>query len=244
MRLLLLPVPLFLLLGSCIDGEEHTWLEQDGSGRLEARYKMPVLVMNNFGGAEELAHTLQEAADRDPHVALSRIDHRLERGSVIFEFAGTFDDLRMLCTFPQRQLRDPERPDEPVQAEALFGETDLRINPLGISFHRTVDLSPVLPENIKRAPGILGDSSFRYHLHLPVDARETNAHGRSDEGTTLTWSFVLKDHVSKPMILTARAPLPIPSWVWWTVATTLLGGALLVRRTLRRGPRRATPRLP
>ena len=45
MRLLsLLPVLFSLFLVSCIEGEEEIWLEPDGSGRIEATYKMPTAV--------------------------------------------------------------------------------------------------------------------------------------------------------------------------------------------------------
>lgn len=223
-----------LLLAACIDGEETTWLERDGSGRLEAVYRMPPAVMAELGGPETLARTLAEGAARDPHVDLDRITHRTEKGRVVFEFAGTFDDLRNLCSFPQRQLRDPAKPDEPVDAEALFGETDLAIGPRGIAVHRTIDISGVLPRSFKVAPALLGDSSFRYILHLPVNAKATNAEEISGDGRTLTWTFLLKNHATEPMILTAEAPLPIPAWVWLAALAFLLALAALLSLLVKR----------
>jgi hypothetical protein len=240
-RPLLALIPLALVLCSCIEGEEVTWLELDGSGRLEAVYKMPPVVMSSFGGPESLATTLREAAARDTHVDLDYVRHRTERGSVFFEFAGSFDDLRNLCTFPQRQLRDPAEPDKPVSAEALFGESTLKISPRGISVHRTIDISGVLPKNIRRAPGLLDDSTFRYILHLPVGAKESNATSSAAGARKLEWTFLLKDHATTPMILTAEAPLPLPSWLWPALAGILLILLALTALVLKRLRRPDTP---
>ena len=53
-RFILTLLPAILLLVSCIDGDEELWLEKDGSGRLEATYKMPGAIMARFGSAPEL----------------------------------------------------------------------------------------------------------------------------------------------------------------------------------------------
>ncbi|MEC8942451.1 MAG: hypothetical protein VYC95_06945, partial [Verrucomicrobiota bacterium] len=69
MRLLsLLPVLFSLFLVSCIEGEEEIWLEPDGSGRIEATYKMPTAVVRKIGDPDELVEKLKEAAARDPHI--------------------------------------------------------------------------------------------------------------------------------------------------------------------------------
>ena len=209
-----LPLVLTLLLASCIEGEEELWLERDGSGRLEATYKMPPLVMRSFGGPEELVKTLKEASARDQHVNLTHVSHRSEKGQVILEFSGTFDDLHKLCTFPQRQLRDPDEPDKPTKAEALFGETDFDISIRGISYHRTIDISSVLPKLISSAPHRLKDSSFHYILNLPMPASETNAPTLSSAEHKLEWTFLLRDYVNEPMILSAECPLPLPRKLW------------------------------
>lgn len=208
--LFLAPLALALLLSGCLEGEEEIWLAADGSGRFQASYKMPPAIMNSFGSAEGFVDTLKAAAERDKHVDLTQITHRRERGSVLVEFAGTFDDFRMLCTFPKRQLRDPHHPDQPVQSEALFGTIDLKITPLKISYDRSIDLSAVLPKSIKRAPAILDDSTFRYILHLPVEASTSNAANFPDAAQRLEWTFLLKDYASKPMKLHAEGRLPWP----------------------------------
>jgi hypothetical protein len=237
-------LPVVFLLSGCIDGEEETWLARDGSGHLEARYTMPPLVMRSFGGAESLARTLREASARDPHVNLTHLAHHTEKGRVVFEFAGTFDDLRNLCTFPQRQLRDPADPAQPVQAEALFGQTTLTINPRGISVHRRIDLSGVLPDRIRRTPALLGDSTFRYILNLPVKARSSNATTTSNHGRVVSWDFRLQEYTADPMILNVHAPIPLPPWLWLTVGLLILALsslAITILRRHRRSPHRTPP---
>lgn len=222
-----------LLLSGCIEGREELWLNPDGSGRLQATYRMPHVIMGQFGGAKKLTTTLREAAERDPHVDLSEISYRSEKGDIILEFEGTFDDLRKLCTFPQRQLRHPDDPEKPVKAEILFGITELTIAK-EISFHRTIDISSILTKQLKKKPSLLRDSQFRYVLNLPVSATASNAHKLSSDRKRLEWTFLLRDHVTEPMILTARGPLPVPKYIWVLAGLVILVPAVLLMRYLQR----------
>ena len=69
---------LCLVLSGCIEGEEEIWLNPDGSGRIEARYKMPSAVAKRIGEPDELVRVLQEAAERDPHVEITSLTHTAE----------------------------------------------------------------------------------------------------------------------------------------------------------------------
>jgi len=230
-----LPV-LVLLVAGCIDGDEKIWLKRDGSGRLEAVYRMPPMVMQNLGGAGALRERLARAAAGDPHVDLTRIAHRSEGGRVTFEIAGTFDDLRNLVSFPRRRLRDPARPDLPVKTEALFGQSSLTIKQLSLTLRRSIDLAPILPEALRANPALLGDSSLRYTVHLPVPVGRTNAPVTGADGRRLEWQFLLRDHLDEPMRLHAQASLPLPWWVWLTggllASVFLLLIALAARRLI------------
>ncbi|MDP7307121.1 MAG: hypothetical protein QF405_05710 [Roseibacillus sp.] len=220
MRLLaLLSILLPLLLVSCIEGEEEIWLEPDGSGRIEATYKMPTVVAQKIGEPDELVEILKKAAARDPHIELTSVSHQTRRGGVTLRFSGTFDDLRKLATFPERQLRDPAEPDKRVKAEVLFGETHLDISWRGISYDRKVDIGWLLKsspaaKSIMKVPALLGDSSFHYTLNLPTSTRQSNATTQSQDGHKLEWLFPLKDHVQEPMHLTAEGDLPLPGSLW------------------------------
>ena len=73
---------LCLVLSGCIECEEEIWLNPDGSGRIEARYKMPSAVAKRIGEPDELVRVLQEAAERDPHVEITSLTHTAEGGGV------------------------------------------------------------------------------------------------------------------------------------------------------------------
>ena len=240
MRLLaLLPVLLPLLLVSCIEGEEEIWLEPDGSGRIEATYKMPTVVAQKIGDPDELVEILKNAAARDPHIELTSVSHQTRRGGVTLKFSGTFDDLRKLATFPQRQLRDPAEPDKRVKAEVLFGTTHLDISWRGLSYERQVDISWLLKsspaaKSIVRVPALLGNSSFRYTLNLPTSARESNSTTQSQDGHKLEWLFPLKNHVQEPMHLTAEGDLPLPGTLWLIPLAALVLLFLIQNRRARK----------
>ena len=51
---------------------------------------------------------------------------------------------------------------------------------------------------------------------LPGAARESNASSQSEEGRRLEWNFLLKEHATEPMSMTAEATLP-PSRSLWMV---------------------------
>ena len=237
--LFLLPVLLPFLLVSCIEGEEEIWLEPDGSGRIEATYKMPTVVARKIGDPEELVEILKNAAARDPHIELTSVSHQTRRGGVTLKFSGTFDDLRKLATFPARQLRDPAEPDKRVKAEVLFGTTHLDISWRGLSYERQVDISWLLKsspaaKSIVRVPALLGNSSFRYTLNLPTSARESNSTTQSQDGHKLEWLFPLKNHVQEPMHLTAEGDLPLPGTLWLIPLAVLVLLFLIQNRRARK----------
>lgn len=118
----------FLLLG-CIEGEEEIWLERDGSGRLEASYKMPSAVMDQIGKPNEVVDLLKNAAADDPHVHFDLISVTTEGDEVTLKISGSFDHLGNFATFPQRQLREPAKPEERSIIDVLFGETNSQFPP-------------------------------------------------------------------------------------------------------------------
>jgi len=235
-------LPLVLILASCIDGDEEIWLERDGSGRLEATYKMPPQIMQSFGSAPVLQKKLEDAIAKEPGLQIQHISNHMENGRVVFEFNATFDDVRTLAAFPKKHLRSPDTPDQAGSEEALFGTMNLTLSGLTMSFDRTVDLGPVLPDNVRQNPGFLGESAFRYVVHLPAPATTHNATGTADNGRTLNWKFLLREHANRPMLLTMKAPLPLPWWIWLSggllVALVVFLAVLASRRVLisRRSP--------
>lgn len=209
------------MLSGCIEGEEQIWLNADGSGRIEARYKMPSAVAKRIGEPAELVKVLQEAAERDPHVEITKLTHTTEGGGITLTFSGTFDDLNKLASFPQRQLRDASQPDKRVQAEVLFGESAMVISDDNIAYDRNIDISWLLQstpatKSIAKMPALFGKSSLTFILNLPGEARESNASSQSENKRRLEWNFLLKENTAGPMPMTARAALPAskPPWLF------------------------------
>lgn len=212
---------LCLALASCIEGEEQVWLNADGSGRVEARYKMPSAVAKRMGDPAELVRILQEAAARDPHVEITHLAHTSEAGGVTLAFSGTFDDLNKLASFPKRQLRDTSNPDKRVQAEVLFGEASMVIADDTITYDREVDISWLLQSNpatksIAKMPALFGKSSLTFILNLPGEAEKSNASSQSEDKLRLEWNFPLKENANGPMSMTAKAALAgsNPPWLF------------------------------
>ena len=219
--LLLISGALCLALASCIEGEEQIWLNSDGSGYIEARYKMPSAVAKRIGEPDELVRVLKEAAERDSHVEITDLTHTTEGGGITLACAGTFDNLNKLASFPQRQLRDASKPDKRVQAEVLFGESAMVISDENIIYDREVDISWLLQSNpatksIAKMPALFGKSSLTFILNLPGEAQESNASSQSEDKLRHEWNFLLRENTTGPMSMTARAALPAskPPWLF------------------------------
>ncbi len=230
-----------LTLSSCIEGDEELWLNRDGSGRIEATYRMPPTLMNRFGGATSLQERLIAAIEKEPGIRIEHISHHIEGAQVVFELRADFDDAISFIELPSKHFRDPETPDKPATLESFFGEMDLKLTGLSLEFHRNIDLSPILPLSVQENGALLGDSAFNYTLHLPTKPSTHNATSVSDEGTTLHWSFPLKDHVKTPMHLHATLFLPLPWWLWTALALLILLLPYALLRLIKRRKRRALP---
>ena len=218
-----------LVLSSCLDGDEEVWIEKDGSGRIKATYSMPPQFMAELGGAEKLSKRLRDAVESDPNMTLESLGHKFEGGRTVLNFGARFEDFRKLADFGTKHLRDPEQPDTKSTGEILLGTIDIRIEGLTLKYDRTIDLSSLFPENVLRNPGLLGPASFRYTLHMPVAAKEHDAHATSNEGRTLKWTYALRNHTAEPMTTSAKADLPLPWWVWTAgLLSLVLIGALIV----------------
>ena len=237
LRLLLAFLPTLLGLSSCIAGDEELWLNRDGSGRIEATYRMPPAIMNRFGGAEKLQKRLEMAIDNEPGIRADEISHHLEGTQVVFLLKADFDDARDFVGLPRKHLRDPAAPDTPSAEEAFFGVMNLKLSGLTLEFDRKVDLSPALPPLIRDNAVMLGNSAFRYTLHLPTKPFTHNANSTSNDGATLHWTFPLKKHANTPMLLQTSMPLPIPLWLWVLVGAIVLLLILIAAKLIKRKSR-------
>ena len=106
---------------------------------------------------------------------------------------------------------------------ALLGNMKVDLSGLTAHVQRDVDLDPLLSEYIgKRGASLLGESEFRYSVHLPKAATESNAHKVTNEGRTLQWTYKLRECEQKPISMHMQAPIPVPWWIYALVLGTVL----------------------
>ena len=106
---------------------------------------------------------------------------------------------------------------------AIVGSITVKMHGLSAALTREVDLGPLLDEHLgQNGASILGDSEFRYTVHLPEAAESTNAHELTNSGRTLKWFFKLSECKAKPIKLTMVAPVPLPWWLYALICLVLL----------------------
>lgn len=220
---LLLFLPL-LLLNSCIEGEEEVWINLDASGKLRAHYEFPPALKAQMGDPDVIVAALRALDEREDGIEIQALSFGMVGRQLIFHLEATFDDARDLLEISERNL-DVLIEDtgmDPAQADAMSGGITFAMNGMSPSFQRDISLAGMFPEMIANNPGLLGSSNFRYLIHLPFPATETNAHKVENGGKTLIWRFLLKEHVTEPMSLSLKTKIVIPWWAW------LIGGVLLL----------------
>lgn len=125
---------------------------------------------------------------------------------------------------------------------AIIGDIDIKMEGLAVELRRDIDLVTMLDEKLGESKlAILGDSEFRYTIHLPKAAKTSNAHEVLEGGKTLKWAYRLAAAHEIPMTLQVVAPIPFPILPWWfyvavavVVLVVLIILILILRRLLRR----------
>lgn len=228
---LLLLFPLFLLT-ACVEGEEEVWIEEDGSGRILAHYELPGLARSRLGDPEATVYALENIDDREENIKINEIRFGEENGKMVFHLDATFEnalDLLELVERNEEQFIEDSGTD-PAQIDAIAGIINFSFESLTPQFSRAVSLGGLFPPAVARRPGMLGPSSFKYTIHLPAKVKETNAHDVSNDGRTVSWTFMLKEHFDSPMDMVVSTELPIPWWVWAILALLTFAFAWLIWR--------------
>ncbi|SHK26872.1 hypothetical protein SAMN02745181_3534 [Rubritalea squalenifaciens DSM 18772] len=226
------------LSSSCLDGQEEITVLEDGSGSAQISYNIPTRALNE-DDATSLEVYLNKIADKHDSLKLThfsksasgfgmqRIEARLEFTSII-EVAEIYEN--ELCG-PEAPKLNPEMQALLDKACALMGKFEVSVRGLDIDIKREVNLKPLFEGKIKN-PEILGESEFRYILHLPKAVSDSNATLISEDKKSLQWSIKLKNYVNQPIIMQSSIPLP-----WWIPASLvailfiiLLGFIWLIRR--------------
>ncbi len=211
-----------VLLNSCIDGEEEVFVEADGSARVKAVYRVPG-VMFSAEDAEELRVNVSEEVAKQKHLRLitNRVDK--EEGNRVVTIEIETDDMTALegALAERTPEVNPRKADKMLQA--IMGNITVSLHGLSADFSREVDLGPLLRENLGRnSAAILGDSEFRYIVHLPKAVEQSNAHAIENGGKTLKWTYLLRHCAQKPILLKMVAPIPLPWWVYAVVIAAVL----------------------
>lgn len=237
-RLLVLALLSFLALltPSCIEGEEELWINLDKSGRLEARYEFPSIALKQLGDPEKIVEALKQVAAREKGLTMNLCTATTEGTKTSLHLKGEFDDVLELFELAARneEFFVAEAEVDPDKIEAVAGDIEFRFTNLRGVFTREIDLNHLFPELVSKRPGMLGSSTFKYTLHLPVPVKVTDAHTVSPDGKSVSWTFLLREHFGHPMKMSLKTKLPW--WIWLVLAAAgllLLALILLVLRLAR-----------
>jgi len=220
--LLILPL---LFLSSCVEGEEELWINADASGKIKAHYSIPSVAMKDLGNPEDYLRSIEIIDEQEKGLTVERAHFTKTKSRITFQIEATFQNASELLEIADRsqKILIQEARSSPEQIEALLGQIDLRIASLNPTFSREIHLKELLPKMVQKNPKMLGKSTFRYTINLPVAIRHSNAHALTNERRTATWTFLLKDYTQTPMAMFLQTQLPLPWWIF----TLLLIVALL-----------------
>ncbi len=236
MKLLVLILSPFLLT-SCleIDGTEEIWINSNGSGKGSLRYdvdlKMPKfareLARSKIGDIDLYRQIARTVDERDDNIKITKLKINDQSNPITADIEFTFNNvLKLLETSNTFKEVYTELTNKPVPREVsvMTGEIDIKWQGTSPSFTRQINLGEALPKMIRDSPDILGNSKLNYTIHFPYQIENTSGANMSNDGKTATWTFLLKDHINTPLMISAKTPLPW--WIWVLIILSLL---LLIR---------------
>lgn len=226
-----------LLLGACLSGREEFWFESNGSGRLQAEYRLPAFAITSLGGEEKLRKTIADYFAKEPGVVLEEFSIEKIRSEARLRLSVTFDSVLQLAQLlDQAEKKDgPSEPSLPEPMVKLLGEVKVQRSGMNVDFQRIIDPRQVF------AGGLVSPSAqqmkgyqLEYIMHLPTVAKQSNAHQVLDGGRTLVWSYELAEAMKHPVQTNFVTPIPIPGWCWLVLAALALLLVWLIRHRFRR----------
>lgn len=220
-----------MLLASCVDGREEIWIARDGSGHASVDLQFPSSAAKLYGGIQGLERLLADLlanteALHDTHHEVTTIDNRVHL-HVTARFRSVMDLKEMASHLPSRNTLPPA-------ASGFAGVVTLKTRGRHLDFSRTLSPAASLP-GASLLPTTSWKGRLTYILHLPEPATTTNATRTEDANRTLIWEIPLAGLMRKPATLEFSAPIPIPFWVWPTLAASIaLAATLAILRFRRR----------
>ncbi|MGB2350211.1 MAG: hypothetical protein ACPH9O_01110 [Akkermansiaceae bacterium] len=220
-----------LVLASCIDGDEEIVIGADGSASVKAFYRVPSLLLS-AEDAEDLRSSIETELGGSEGLRLLTNTVKKQNGKRVIALEFETEDLVALssCLIEHGPDYEPGIGDKILHA--IVGRISISLSGLSASLSREVDLKPLLDEYLgSRGASALGNSEFRYTIHLPYPVDSSNAHEVVDGGKTLKWSHRLTDHREVPIQMLMVTSIPIP---WWVYAACIALIAVLAWAIIRR----------
>ncbi|NWK57230.1 hypothetical protein HW115_16530 [Verrucomicrobiaceae bacterium N1E253] len=214
-----------LMLASCIDGEEEVFIHADGSAKMRVQYTVPGMMLSDLE-ADKLVEIVDKAVREKANLSLVTNQVQSQKGQKIINIEIDAENVMELNDLLDEE-ETGEDGEEPTKAgkilQALLGEMQVSLDGLTAGVDRNVDLQPLFDQYLgKMGPSVLGESEFRYTVHLPKAAETTNAHQSLNEGRTLKWGFKLRETKQHPIHMQMRAPVPLPWWVFAALAVVVV----------------------
>jgi hypothetical protein len=222
-----------LLLGACLGGREEFWFERDGSGRLQAEYRMPVFAIASMGGEEKLRKTIVDFFATEPGVVMETFVMEKTGAEARLRLHATFDSVLQLSRLMEKSASQESGAPLPEPMVKLLGEIQVARSGLDLDFQRKIDPREVFAGGlVTPTTSQMRGYQLEYIMHLPMAAKQSNAHQVSDSGHTLLWRYELAEAMKSPVQTNFLTPIPIPLWSWLLFSLLLIGLIWLLGRWL------------
>ena len=228
-----------LFLSSCIEGEEEIFLNADGSARVMAIYRVPSLLFS-AEDAQDLRNSIEAEVGAVKNLMLLTNKIEKQDGDRVIMLEIETEDVTSLEGALSEHDPAVERSKGDKILHAIIGRIMVDVDGLKVHLNREIELTPLLDEYLgSSGSSMLGDSAFRYTVHLPHAVESSNAHEVLNDGRTLTWSHALVDCRNAPITLSMTTNIPIPWWVYalGALLVAALAGAIfsiVMRKRIRR----------
>jgi len=232
-----------MTLNSCLDGKEEYWFDANGSGRIESEYRLPGFAIASMGGEAELRSKIEAFFEKEASITLVKLDIISQGAQTILQVEAQFDSIKDFANLFERKPPlegEAKAGDLPEPLRNLLGDFDIKRQGLAIHFDRSITPSKLFGQGLL-APTAnqLKGHNLQYIMHLPTLPTVHNAHQVSNEGKTLVWNFALQDAMKQPIKTNFRTPIPLPWWIWPTLAVIIFASGWLLRRLLAMGKKSA-----
>lgn len=226
-----------LLLGACLSGREEFWFEKNGSGRLEAEYRLPAFAVTSLGGEEKLRNTIADYFAKEPGVVLESFSIEKNRAEARLRMSAKFDSVLQLARLLDKSATaaGDAGPALPAPMMKLLGEVKVERSGMDVDFQRIIDPREVFAGGlVTPTTQQMQGYQLEYIIHLPTVAKQSNAHHVMDGGRTLVWSYQLAEAMKQPVRTNFVTPIPIPLWCWLVAASVVLALIWWIRRWFQR----------